>query len=159
MLGEDGTEPDLVRAGPSAPLLDPGQVVLLGWGPDQAQPREREAIERLGLNAMTVDEVRASPRDTAERALAALEDRADRVLIHLTSTSSTSPTCRSPRTPDATRGCRTRPRSRLCTRCSRRPRLAALTITELNPDHVEEGAQSIERLARDIADGLNTTMP
>ena len=31
------------------------------------------------------------------------------------------------------------------------PRLAALTVTELNPLHVEEGAGAIERLAGDLA--------
>lgn len=34
------------------------------------------------------------------------------------------------------------------------PDLAGVTVTELNPDHVEEGAGSIERLARDLAAGL-----
>jgi arginase family enzyme len=31
------------------------------------------------------------------------------------------------------------------------PKLCGLTVTELNPAHVEEGAGSIERLARDLA--------
>ena len=31
---------------------------------------------------------------------------------------------------------------------------AGLTVTELNPDHAEEGAGSIERLARDLARAL-----
>ncbi len=34
------------------------------------------------------------------------------------------------------------------------PALAGVTVTELNPDHVEEGSGSIERLARDLAAGL-----
>jgi hypothetical protein len=34
------------------------------------------------------------------------------------------------------------------------PALAGVTVTELNPDHVEEGAGSIERLAGDLAAGL-----
>ena len=34
------------------------------------------------------------------------------------------------------------------------PALAGLTVTELNPDHVEEGAGAIERLASDLAAGL-----
>ena len=34
------------------------------------------------------------------------------------------------------------------------PGLAALTITELNPDHIEEGSDAIERLARALAEGL-----
>jgi arginase len=33
------------------------------------------------------------------------------------------------------------------------PRIAGLTITELNPAHAEEGAHSIERFATDIAHG------
>jgi hypothetical protein len=32
--------------------------------------------------------------------------------------------------------------------------LAGITVTELNPDHVEAGAGSIERLARDLASSL-----
>ena len=34
------------------------------------------------------------------------------------------------------------------------PQLAALTITELNPDHTEEGAGAIERLVEAVATGL-----
>jgi arginase len=37
----------------------------------------------------------------------------------------------------------------------RSPRLAGLTITELNPDHVEAGSGSLERLARDVAAALS----
>jgi len=36
-------------------------------------------------------------------------------------------------------------------------RFAGITITELNPDHAEEGAQSIQRFARSIAAGLART--
>jgi arginase len=34
------------------------------------------------------------------------------------------------------------------------PRLAGLTITELNPDHTERDARSIERFAAAVAEGL-----
>ena len=34
------------------------------------------------------------------------------------------------------------------------PDLAGVTVAELNPNHVEAGAGSIERLARDLAGGL-----
>lgn len=34
------------------------------------------------------------------------------------------------------------------------PRVAGLTITELNPDHAEDGAQSIERFATAVANSL-----
>jgi arginase family enzyme len=34
------------------------------------------------------------------------------------------------------------------------PKLAALTIAELNPDHTEQGSDAIERLAGAVALGL-----
>jgi len=34
------------------------------------------------------------------------------------------------------------------------PRFAGLTLTELNPDHTETGAGSLEQLARDLARGF-----
>jgi hypothetical protein len=37
----------------------------------------------------------------------------------------------------------------LCT-----PKLSALTVTELNPDHIEAGAGTLERFATDLARAL-----
>lgn len=39
-------------------------------------------------------------------------------------------------------------------RLLRSPKVSAITVTELNPAHVEEGAGSIERLAADLATAL-----
>lgn len=49
MLGEEGSLDGLAAVGERVPLLEPEQVVLLGWGLDQAQQHERDAIERLSL--------------------------------------------------------------------------------------------------------------
>ena len=38
------------------------------------------------------------------------------------------------------------------------PKLAGLTITELNPDHTERGAGGIERLVAAVADGLGRAL-
>jgi arginase len=38
MLGEDEAAPELVGVGSRAPLLESDQVILFGWGPDQATP-------------------------------------------------------------------------------------------------------------------------
>ena len=72
MLGEEGAEEELVEACSRAPLLTPEQVVLLGWGPEQARPHESEAIERLGLEVTPVDQVRADPAGAASTALESL---------------------------------------------------------------------------------------
>jgi len=156
MLGEEGAEQPLVEAGPRTPMLAPDQVVLLGWGPDQAQPREREAIERLGLPVIPVDEVRADSQTAGRRALQALEDHADRILVHFdvalvdfTDTPLSENTGRNEGLPYATV-------IAALHALLLSPRLVGLTVTELNPHHVEAGANSIERLARDLAHGLTT---
>jgi arginase len=155
MLGEDGAEEQLVQAGPKTPMLDPRQVVLLGWGPDQAQPREREAIERLKLATIPCDDVHSDPKAAAQRALATLEGNRERVLVHFdvdvidfTDTPLSENTGRNEGLPyaSAIQALHTLLDS---------PDLAGLTITELNPDHAES-PQSIERLANDVAAGLTT---
>jgi arginase len=156
MLGEDGTEAALVQAGPRTPMLEPDQVVLLGWGPDQAQPREREAIERLNLRTVPCDEVHADPQAAAQRAINALDGHAERILVHFdvdlidfTDTPLSENTGRNEGLPCATV-------IEALHALLEDPRVAGLTLTELNPHHAEEGAHSIERLAADLARGLTT---
>jgi arginase len=154
MLGEDGAERPLAEIGPAIPLLEPDRVVLLGWDPDQAQPREREAIERLSIDVVPVDAVRSDPTAAANRARTLLEERVDRFVVHFdvdvvdfTDTPLSENTGRNEGLPYATA-------ARALDTLLASPRLAGLTITELNPDHVEVGAGSIERLVRDVAAAL-----
>jgi arginase len=156
MLGEDGTEAELVEAGPRTPMLEPDQVVLLGWGPDQAQPHEREAIERLNLTTVPCDEVDADPQAAAQRAINALDGHGERILVHFdvdlidfTDTPLSENTGRNEGLPYATV-------IEALHALLKDPRIAGLTLTELNPHHAEEGANSIERLAADLAQGLTT---
>jgi arginase len=156
MLGEDGAEPELVNAGLRTPMLEPDQVVLLGWGPDQAQPREREAIDRLKLATIPCEEVGADPELAAQRALHAFDGHAERILVHFdvdlvdfTDTPLSENTGRNEGLPYATV-------IRALHALLQDPRLVGLTVTELNPHHAEEGAGSIERLAQDLAGGLTT---
>lgn len=156
MLGEEGAEAELVGAGPRTPMLEPDQVVLLGWGPDQAQPREREAIERLQLTTVACEEVGADPQAAGHKAMRALEGHAERILVHFdvdlvdfTDTPLSENTGRNEGLPYATV-------IQALHTVLQHPRIAGLTLTELNPHHAEEGAHSIERLARDLAAGLTT---
>ena len=156
MLGEEGAAAELVAAVPERPLLRPEHVVLFAWGPEQAQPRESEAIERLGLEVIPVDRVAADPPGAAAEARALLEDRVDRLLVHFdvdvvdfTDTPLSENTGRN-------EGLPYREAMRALEALVESPRLAGLTITELNPAHAEEGSDSIERLARDIGRGLAT---
>ena len=69
VLGVAGAEAELVAAGPRTPLLEPGDVLLFGWGPDQATSFEREVIDALGIAAIPVGEVsgRDPSRDAGAR--------------------------------------------------------------------------------------------
>ena len=58
--------------------LDPADVLLFARQDDQTRPVEREAIERLGIESVMVEDVAADPRGTAERAAA----RFERYLVH-----------------------------------------------------------------------------
>lgn len=154
MLAEAGARPELVWVGPRAPLLRDEQVLLFGWGPEQATDFERAAIERRGLERIAIDEVAADPTAAAARALAALESRCERLLVHFdvdvvdfTDAPLSENTGRNEGLPLA---------SALAALevLLASPKLAALTITELNPAHAEEGADAIERLVAAVAAGL-----
>jgi arginase len=154
MLGEQGAVPELVNAGPRSPLLDSDQVVLFGWGPEQATAFEREAIDRRGLSVLPVDEVAADPEGAAARAHGLLEERCDRLLVHFdvdvidfTDTPLSENWGRN-------EGLAYEAALRALDALVASARLAALTVTELNPDHAEQGAHSIERLASDVAGSL-----
>jgi arginase len=154
MLGEPGTERALVEAGPAAPLLEPDQVVLLGWGPDEAQPGERETIERRAIDVIAVDELRSDPTAAASRALDLLGDRAERVLVHFDVDVIDFTDVPLSENPGRNEGVAYADAIAALGTLLGEPRLAGVTVTELNPAHVEDGAGSIERLARDVAAGF-----
>ncbi|HZO05398.1 MAG TPA: arginase family protein [Solirubrobacterales bacterium] len=157
MLAEPGTRAELAGAGPRQPLLDPEQVLLFAWGPEQATDHEAAAISRLGLEAFPVERVRASPEEAAAAALASLEDRCERLLVHFdvdvvdfTDTPLSENWGRN-------EGLAFEDALRALAVLLRSPALAGLTITELNPDHTEEGSDAIARLVGALADGLGGT--
>jgi arginase len=159
MLAEHDARPELVWVGPRAPLLRAEQVLLFGWGPEQATEFERAVIERRGLERIAVDEVAADPAGAAARALASLEARCQRLLVHFdvdvvdfTDAPLSENTGRNEGLPLATA-------LAALEVLLASPKLAALTITELNPAHTEEGGEAIERLVQAVAAGLGATPP
>jgi arginase len=148
MLDVPGAAPELVAAGPR---LAPGDVLLFGWGPEQATPHERGAIEELGVARIAVDEVAADPEAAAATALARMQDRFvvhfDVDVIDFTDVPLSENTGRNEGLPYATA-------LRALATLLASPAAVGLTITELNPHHVEEGARTLERFVRDVAAAL-----
>lgn len=157
LLGEPGARPALVEASGRSPLLDPEQVVLFAWGPEQATEFEAEVVARRDIAKLPVDEVAADAEGAATRALEMLEPRCDRLLVHFdvdvvdfTDTPLSENWGRNEGLPFDTA-------LRALGVLLASPRLAALTITELNPDHTEEGGGAIESLVAAVATGLGAS--
>jgi arginase len=83
MLAIEGSEPSLLAAAGSGPVIGSDQIVLIGQDRSRATRFERRQIDELGLPVVSVDEVRADPPAAARRALDLLANRAGRYAIHL----------------------------------------------------------------------------
>jgi arginase len=156
MLAIGGAEPELVRVGGRVPLLEADRVVLVGWGPEQATEFERAAIAERGLGVVAVDCVAADPEAAALKARRRLR-RCDRILVHfdvdLIDFTETPLSENWGRNEGVAFDTALRAFSVLVAD----PALAAVTITELNPNHTEEGAGTVERFARAIATSLGAS--
>ncbi len=154
MLGEPGARPELVEAGGRAPLLNPSRSCSSAGGRSRRPSCELEAIPRRGIATIAVDEVAADPEARGGSSAGAARTRCDRLIVHFdvdvvdfTDTPLSENWGRNEGLPfDAA--------LRALAPLLASPWLAALTLTELNPDHTEDGSDAIEHLAADIAAGL-----
>ena len=151
MLGEEGAAPELVEVGATVPLLDAAQVVVFGWGAEQATEHERKAVERLSLEVVPADEVRADPAAAATRALDLLEEQANRFVVHFDVDVIDFTDAPLSENPGRNEGLAYDDAVRALEAVLRSPRLAGLTLTELNPDHAAAAAGSLDRLTADLA--------
>lgn len=155
MLGERGAEPELVDAGGRSPLLEAEQVLLFGWGIEQATPFERDVIDRRAISVTPVGEVAASPDRAARRALELMEQRCDRLLVHFDVDVIDFTDVPLSENWGRNEGLAYDHAIEALEALLASPKLIGMTITELNPDHTEEGAESIERFVADVCRGLS----
>jgi arginase len=154
MLGEDGATPELAAVGGDGPLLADDQVVLFAWDPEQSTEHEREAIARRGLTVIPAAEVAEDPAGAAARAREVLEGRCERLLVHFDVDVIDFTDMPLSENWGRNVGIPYRAALEALSALLASPKLSALTVTELNPDHVEEGAGTLERFAADLAAGL-----
>ncbi len=151
MLGEEGAARELVEVGATVPLLDAAQVVVFGWGAEQATEHERKAVERLSLEVVPADEVRADPAAAATRALDLLKEQANRFVVHFDVDVMDFTDAPLSENPGRNEGLAYDDAVRALEVVLRSPRLAGLTLTELNPDHAAAATGSVDRLTADLA--------
>jgi arginase len=159
MLDVEGAAPELAAAGGVQPLLRPGQVMVFGWGRRQATEFEREQLAGLGVSVVEVDAVAADPEGAALRARAEMEGRCDRLVVHFDVDVIDFTDVPLSENWGRNEGLAYEAAIRALRVLLESAQLSGLTVTELNPDHVEEGAGTLERFSRDLAESLSVRSP
>jgi arginase len=144
ILGEEGAAPELSHVGPRFPLLSDDQVVFFAYVPQELTAWEQVVFARRSLHGFPADQIIGRPREAAVEALAEIERRTGRFLIHFdvdVIDYLDFPIANNPE-----------PYARLtfeeAIACLEvfvsSPKCLGLTITEFNPDHADEdGALAI----------------
>jgi arginase len=159
MLGEAGTVSEFAQVGPRVPLLDAEQVIVFGWEPDQATEFERGVIERRGISVVRAEQIAADPEGVAARSVELIGARCDRLLVHFDVDVIDFTDMPLSENTGRNRGLPYDSAMRALVALLGGPRLAGLTVTELNPDHVEDRVGSLRRFAADLGHALSRSAP
>jgi arginase len=154
MLGEQNATPQLCEFGPRTPLLDNDQIVLLAHDTQHSTARELETIERRGLATVPVAEVAADPVAAAHAGLGVLSS-CDRLAVHFDVDCIDFTDAPLSENTGRNTGLRQDDAFAALAEVLRDPRVSALTVTELNPDHGSDDGSTlaafVERLVSALA--------
>jgi arginase len=152
MLGEPGAISELAGAGPRVPMLEAEQVLVFGWEHDQATEFERKIMERRKIAVVSAEEIAPDPEGAAARSGELLAARCERMLVHFDVDVIDFTDMPLSENTGRNRGLPYEAAMRALGVLLRGPRVAALTITELNPGHAE--TDGIARFAADLVERL-----
>ncbi len=154
MLALPDTVGELTRVGGRVPLLPADHVALIGFDADCATPWEREMIGRTSVAVTSVEAVRLDPARAARNALEALAEQCDVVALHFdvdlvdfTDAPLSQNTGRNVGVTLATA-------LRAVEELMHSARLAALTLTELNPLQGDPGGATLRRFVDGFVNAL-----
>ncbi|MEU5553750.1 arginase family protein [Micromonospora sp. NPDC047793] len=153
MLGLPGTRPEVAAVGGAVPLLTPDRVVVYG---DSLPPGDHEydLVAELGITYVPADEVHADPLAAGRRACAAAEAAAESFVVHFDVDVLDFVETPLADVPEPT-GLTLAEASTTLATLVRSPRFAGLAVTEINPDHLPDGAV-LTRFVEVLADALGT---
>jgi arginase len=154
MLAVHGAAEELVRIGGDSPLLADDQILFFAYGPGQATDWERELIERRELSAVAVERVASDPEGAAHAALRDFASRFDRLLVHFDVDTIDFTDAPLSENTGRNQGLSFDQALSALGVLAASDRLAALTVTELNPLHGAEDGSTVARFADALADCL-----
>jgi arginase len=152
MLGIEGTVADLASLGPGTPMLQPEQVLFFANA--NVEPFEQRLIEDLRIAEVRLPDVVADPARAAETVVRGWARQFDRLLVHLdldVLDFADMPLAENTR---RNVGLRFHQLTASLRTFLAAPNWAALTITELNPDHGESDGSTLRTFAGALADAL-----
>lgn len=152
MLALDDTEPALASAVLPAPLLIADDLVLFGHAEEHATPWERDQISRLAVRRIAVEEVANNTVEAARLALRMIDEAFDRFVVHFDVDVIDFTDAPLSENTGRNIGLRFEAAMLALRVLLSSDRVAALTVTELNPLHssAEEGLldRFVESLCR-----------
>ena len=153
MIGLPGAAPELVALGPRSPLMADELIVPFGYEPAMDSD-ETTLLERRAMPHFPAERVRRDPTAVAEEALALVEGRSERFAVHFDVDVIDFVDFPVADVPQHNAGLTFREAMACLGIFAASPALAALTVTEFNPDHGDEGGELAARLAQGIANAL-----
>jgi arginase len=151
LLAIEGSLPDLTGIGPRSPMLLPADVFYFAL--DNLERNEAQTIERLGIGTLRRAEVETDPVGVARRALEWARSY-DTVLIHLNVDVLDFVDFPIAENVRRESGLSFGALSDALGVLAQAPNLAALTVTEANPDHAPDEAETFARFNRMLAGAL-----
>lgn len=154
MLDVEGTTQTLSSVGPRFPLLKNEDVLLLSYGTEQATEWERSVITHRSLKGIPLKEVLANPEEAAVRALEWMEPRFDRLLVHFDVDTVDFTDLPLSENTGRNEGLPFEVAIKALKGLLKSEQLAAVTVTEFNPDHGEEDGSTTATLADGLVKAL-----
>jgi arginase len=136
LIGEG--DPELAHIGPRFPLLPQERIALFGFHPYEIEPREAQLLEQTAMLRYPVTSMDDRPVELAQEVRARLEERAQAIAVHFdvdVMDSAEVPLADWPHYDALSFG----DAMRCLSVFVGSPRLAALVVTEINPDNDPDG--------------------
>jgi arginase len=153
ILGVEGSVSELTGLGPRAPMLRPDQVLF--FANDNVKPFERRIIDTRSIAERRLEEVVADPAGVARAVATGWAQRFERLLIHLDV--DVLDYLALPLAENTRRnvGLRFDQLMAALRPLLQAPNWAALTVTEVNPDHGERDGSTLQIFTHALADALS----
>jgi len=151
MLGLNGAIPQLASCGPRYPLIFPEQVHLVGFDAESATEQERSAIRDLSIATTHLAGVAQSPIRCADTILSKWAMKFERLLVHLDVDVIDFNDLPLAENYSKNKGLSYSNTLELLEVFLKSPKIAGLTLTEINPDHGAEDGSTIQTFAQDLS--------